>query len=43
MKKIFVKSQAPNLFGEPMKYVLFFGSIWICWSTIHFRLIIEIS
>lgn len=41
--KIFVKSQAPNLFGEPMKYMLFFGHVWLCWSTIRFRFIVEIS
>lgn len=41
--KIFVKSQAPNLFGEPMGYVLVFGHLWICWSTVRFRFIIEIS
>lgn len=41
--KIFVKSQAPNLFGEPMKYMLFCGHVWLCWSTVRCRIIIEIS
>lgn len=40
--KIFVKSQAPTLFGEPMKYVIIFGHLWLCWSTVRFRIIIEI-
>lgn len=40
--KIFVKSSAPRMFGEPMKFVLICGHVWICWSTIRFRIIIDI-
>lgn len=42
MKKFFVKSCAPCMFGEPMKFVIISGHVWICWSTIRFRLIIDI-
>lgn len=42
MKRIFVKSSAPHMFGEPMKFVIICGHVWICWSTIRFRLIIDI-
>ena len=42
MKKFIVKSYAPCLFGEPMKFIIIFGHVWICWSTVRFRLIIDI-
>lgn len=42
MKKFIVKSYAPCLFGEPMKFVIIFGHVWICWSTVRFRIIIDI-
>lgn len=42
MKSIYVKSFAPCMFGEPMKFVIICGHVWICWSTIRFRLIIDI-
>lgn len=42
MKKFIFKSYAPCLFGEPMKFVIIFGHVWICWSTVRFRIIIDI-
>ena len=42
MKKFIIKSYAPCLFGEPMKFVIIFGHVWICWSTVRFRIIIDI-
>ena len=42
MKKFFVKSCAPCIFGEPMKYIIICNHLWICWSTIRFRIVIDI-
>lgn len=42
IKRIYLKSSAPCMYGEPMKYMLFFSHIWVCYSTVRFRLIIEI-
>lgn len=42
IKRIFLKSSAPCMYGEPMKYCLLFGHIWFCWSTVRFRLVIDI-
>lgn len=42
MKKFFVKSCAPCLFGEPMKFVIICAHVWVCWSTVRFRIIIDI-
>lgn len=43
MKKFIVKSCAPCMFGEPMKFIIICNHLWICWSTVRIRLIIEIS
>lgn len=42
MKRIFVKSFAPCMFGEPMKFVIICNHVWVCWSTARFRIILEI-
>lgn len=42
MKKFIVKSYAPCLFGEPMKFIVIGGHVWICWSTVRFRIFIDI-
>lgn len=42
MSKILFKSSAPSLYGEPMNFVLIFGRIWVAWSSVRFRVVIDL-